>query len=151
MKLYKNLKKIYKKINFIADILLDLIISYVILTELYNRNEFSVYSVIYLLLGLSLFIEAIRRYLKKRPILLPLFKQIKTILFTFILSLVFLTQGDEIPLEDVVNYDYGMSSIPFLLAGLLFFTISLTICTRKILNKPSLGDLFKQFINRYKK
>ena len=63
----------------------------------------------------------------------------------------FLTQGDEIPLEDVVNYDYGMSSIPFLLAGLLFFTISLTICTRKILNKPSLGDLFKQFINRCKK
>ena len=141
MKLYKNLKKIYKKINFIADILLDLIISYVILTELYNRNEFSVYSVIYLLLGLSLFIEAVRKYFKKPPIFLPLFKQIKTILFTFVLSLVFLTQW----------YDYGMSSTSFLLVGLLFLAISVTICIRKILKKPSLGDLFKQFRNRYKK
>ena len=141
MKLYKNLKKIYKKINFIADILLDLIISYVILTELYNRNEFSVYSVIYLLLGLSLFIEAVRKYFKKPPIFLPLFKQIKTILFTFLFSLVFLTQW----------YDNGMSSTSFLLVGLLFLAISVTICIRKILKKPSLGDLFKQFRNRYKK
>ena len=141
MKLYKNLKEIYKKINFIADILGDFIISYAIFAELYNRGVFSMYSIIYLLLGLSLFIEAIRRYLKKRPILVPLFKQIKTILLTSILSLVFLTQW----------YDYGMSSTPFLLVGLLFFAISLTICIRKILNKPSLGDLFKRFINRYKK
>ena len=141
MKLYKNLKKIYKKINFIADILFDFIISYAVLVELYNRGEFSIYSIIYLLLGLSLFIEAVRKYFKKPPIFLPLFKQIKTILFTFLFSLVFLTQW----------YDNGMSSTSFLLVGLLFLAISVTICIRKILKKPSLGDLFKQFINRYKK
>ena len=141
MKLYKNLKKIYKKINFIADILGDFIISYAVLVELYNRGEFSIYSIIYLLLGLSLFIEAVRKYFKKPPIFLPLFKQIKTILLTFVLSLVFLTQW----------YDYGMSSTSFLLVGPLFLAISVTICIRKILKKPSLGDLFKQFRNRYKK
>ena len=141
MKLYKNLKKIYKKINFIADILYNFIISYAIFAELYNRGEFSMYSIIYLLLGLSLIIEAVRKYFKKPPIFLPLFKQIKTILFNFVLSLVFLTQW----------YDYGMSSTSFLLVGLLFLAISVTICIRKILKKPSLGDLFKQFRNRYKK
>ena len=141
MKLYKNLKKIYKKINFIADILYNFIISYAIFAELYNRGEFSMYSIIYLLLGLSLIIEAVRKYFKKPPIFLPLFKQIKTILFTFLFSLVFLTQW----------YDNGMSSTSFLLVGLLFLAISVTICIRKILKKPSLGDLFKQFRNRYKK
>jgi len=141
MKLYKNLKKIYKKINFIADILFDFIICYLVIVELYNRGEFSIYSIIYFLLGLSLFIEAIRKYFKKPPIFLPLFKQIKTILFTFVLSLVFLTQW----------YDYGMSSTSLLLVGLLFLAISVAICIRKILKKPSLGDLFKQFRNRYKK
>ena len=141
MKLYKNLKKIYKKINFIADILYNFIISYAIFAELYNRGEFSMYSIIYLLLGLSLIIEAVRKYFKKPPVFLPLFKQIKTILFTFVLSLVFLTQW----------YDNGMSSTSILLIGLLFLAISVTICIRKILKKPSLGDLFKQFRNRYKK
>ena len=141
MKLYDNLKKIYKKINFIADILYNFIISYAIFAELYNRGEFSMYSIIYLLLGLSLIIEAVRKYFKKPPIFLPLFKQIKTILFTFVLSLVFLTQW----------YDNGMSSTSILLVGLLFLAISVTICIRKILKKPSLGDLFKQFRNRYKK
>ena len=141
MKLYKNLKKIYKKINFIADILYNFIISYAIFAELYNRGEFSMYSIIYLLLGLSLIIEAVRKYFKKPPVFLPLFKQIKTILFTFVLSLVFLTQW----------YDNGMSSTSILLVGLLFLAISVTICIRKILKKPSLGDLFKQFRNRYKK
>ena len=141
MKFYKNLKKIYKKINFIADILFDFIICYLVIVELYNRGEFSMYSIIYLLLGLSLIIEAVRKYFKKPPIFLPLFKQIKTILFTFVLSLVFLTQW----------YDYGMSSTSLLLVGLLFLAISVTICIRKILKKPSLGDLFKQFRNRYKK
>ena len=75
------------------------------------------------------------------PIFLPSFKQIKTILFTFLFSLVFLTQW----------YDYGMSSTSFLLVGLLFLAISVTICRRKILKKPSLGDLLKQFRNRFKK
>ena len=149
MKLYENLKKIYKKINFIADILFDFIISYAVLVELYNRGEFSIYSIIYLLLGLSLFIEAVRKYFKKPPIFLPLFKQIKTILLTFIFSLVFLIQYFQMIF--IPGYDYGMSSTPFLLVGLLFLTISITICIRKILKKPSLGDLFKQFRNRYKK
>ena len=46
-------------------------------------------------------------------------------------------------------YKIGMSSkssIPWLLLGLLFFIISI----RKILKKPSLGELLKQFRNRYK-
>ena len=141
MKLYKNLKKVYRKINSITDILFDFIMSYGMLAEWYNRGMFSLHSIIWLFLGVSFFITAIRKYLKKPPIFLPLFKQIRTILLTFVLSLVFLTQW----------YNYGMSSTSFLLVGLLFLAISITICIRKILKKPSLGDLFKQFRNRYKK
>ena len=141
MKLYKNLKKVYRKINSTTDILFDFIMSYGMLAEWYNRGVFSTHSIIWLLLGLSFFITAVRKYLKKPPIFLPLFKQVRTILLTFVLSLVFLTQW----------YDYGMSSTSFLLVGLLFLAISITICIRKILKKPSLGDLFKQFRNRYKK
>ena len=140
MKLYKNLKKIYKKINSIADILLDLILSHATFIEWYSRGVFSIDSIIWLLLGLSFLITAIRKYLKKPPIFLPLFKQVKTILLTFILSLVFLTEW----------YNYGMSSISLLLIGLLFLVISITICIRKKLKKPSLGELFKQFRNRHK-
>ena len=138
---YKELKKIYKKINSITDILFDFIISYGMFAEWYNRGVFSTHSIIWLLLGLSFFITAVRKYLKKPPVFLPLFKQIRTILLTFVLSLVFLTQW----------YDYGMSSTSLLLVGLLFLAISVAICIRKILKKPSLGDLFKQFRNRYKK
>ena len=138
---FDNLKKIYKKFIFITDILFDFILSYAILAEWYNRGMSSISSMPWLLVSLLFFITAVRKSLKKPPIFLPLFKQIKTILFTFVLSLVFLTQW----------YDNGMSSTSFLLVGLLFLAISVTICIRKILKKPSLGDLFKQFRNRYKK
>ena len=141
MKLYENLKKVYRKINSITDVLFDFIISYMMLAEWYNRGLFSMHSIIWLFLGVSFFITAVRKYLKKPPIFLPLFKQVRTTLLTFVLSLVFLTQW----------YNHGMSSTSFLLVGLLFFAISITICIRKILKKPSLGDLFKQFRNRYKK
>ena len=141
MKLYENLKKVYRKINSITDVLFDFIISYMMLAEWYNRGLFSMHSIIWLFLGVSFFITAVRKYLKKPPIFLPLFKQVRTTLLTFVLSLVFLTQW----------YDYGMSSTSLLLVGLLFLAISVTLCIRKILKKPSLGDLFKKFRNRYKK
>ena len=141
MKLYENLKKVYRKINSITDVLFDFIISYMMLAEWYNRGLFSMHSIIWLFLGVSFFITAVRKYLKKPPIFLPLFKQVRTTLLTFVLSLVFLIQW----------YNHEMSSTSFLLVGLLFLDISITICIRKILKKPSLGDLFKKFRNRYKK
>ena len=136
-----NLKKIYKEFIFITDILFDSILGYRMLIEWYNIGMSSLSSIPWLLLSFLFAITAVRKSLKKPPIFLPLFKQIKTILFTFLFSLVFLTQW----------YDNGMSSTSFLLVGLLFLAISVTICIRKILKKPSLGDLFKQFRNRYKK
>ena len=127
MKLYKNLKKIYKKINFIADILYNFIISYAIFAELYNRGVFSMYSIIYLLLGLSLFIEAVRKYFKKPPIFLPLFKRVRIILFPFVISLILLTQW----------YNDDMSSMSVLLGGLLFFIVSVIVAVRKFKKKSS--------------
>ena len=135
-----NLKKIYIKFIFITDILAFFILSYAMLTEWYNRGM-SMNSIIWLLLSLSFFTVAIRKILQKPPLFLPLFKQVKYILLTFVISL------------SLFNYwfDHGMSSIPFLLVGLLFLIISITIAIRKILKKPSLGELLKQFRNRYKK
>ena len=140
MEFYENLKKVYKKLIFITDILFNFILSYAMLTEWYNRDVSSMSSIPWLVLGLSFFITAVRTILRKPPIFLPLFKQLRTILLTFILSLSLFTHW----------FDSGMSSIPFLLGGILFFIISITIGIRKILKKPSLGELFKQFRNRYK-
>ena len=140
MEFYENLKKVYKKLIFITDILFNFILSHAMLTEWYNRDISSISSIPWLLLGLSFFITAVRTILRKPPIFLPLFKQLRTILLTFILSLVLFTHW----------FDSGMSSIPFLLGGILFFIISMTIGIRKILKKPSLGELLKQFKNRYK-
>ena len=149
MEFYENLKKVYKKLIFITDILFNFILSHAMLTEWYNRDISLISSIPWLLLGLSFFITAVRTILRKPPIFLPLFKQIKTILLTFIFSLVFLIQYFQMIL--IPGYDYGMSSTPFLLVGLLFLTISITICIRKILKKPSLGELFKQFRSLHKK
>ena len=61
----------------------------------------------------------------------------------FILSYAMLTEW----------YNRGMSSLSstsWLLLGLLFFSIGVTIGVRKILKKPSVGELLKQLRTRYK-
>ena len=132
-----NLKKIYRKFIFITDILAFFILSYAMLTEWYNRD---MSSMSWLLLGLLFFITGLRTMLKKPPIFVPLFKETKTMLFNFVISLALLTQW----------YDNGMFSMSILIGGLLFFSIGVTIGVRKILKKPSFGELFKQLRTRYK-
>jgi len=132
-----NLKKIYIKFIFITDILAFFILSYAMLTEWYNRG---MSSMSWLLLGLLFFITGLRTMLKKPPIFVPLFKETKTMLFNFVFSLVLLTQW----------YDNGMFSMSILIGGLLFFSIGITIGVRKILKKPSFGELLKQLRTRYK-
>ena len=131
-----NLKKIYLKFIFITDILSYLILCYAMLTEWYNRG---MSSMPWLLLGLLFFITAVRKILKKPPILMPLFKQLRTMLFNFIASLHMLGQ-----------WSYG-ASVGVLNVGLLFFIIGVTIGIRKILKKPSLGELFREFMNQRKR
>ena len=140
MEFYENLKKVYKKLIFITDILFNFILSYAMLTEWYNRGMSSLSSTSWLLLGLLFFITGLRTMLKKPPIFVPLFKETKTMLFNFVISLVLLTQW----------YDNGMFSMSILIGGLLFFSIGVTIGVRKILNKPSFGELLKQLRTRYK-
>ena len=132
-----NLKKIYIKFIFITDTLAFFILSYAILTEWYNRG---MSSISWLLLGLLFFITGLRTMLKKPPIFVPLFKETRTMLFNFVISLVLLTQW----------YDNGMFSMSILIGGLLFFSIGVTIGVRKILKKPSFGELLKQLRTRYK-
>ena len=132
-----NLKKIYIIFIFITDTLAFFILSYAILTEWYNRG---MSSISWLLLGLLFFITGLRTMLKKPPIFVPLFKETKTMLFNFVFSLALLTQW----------YDNGMFSMSILIGGLLFFCIGVTIGVRKILKKPSFGELFKQLRTRYK-
>ena len=132
-----NLKKIYIKFIFITDTLAFFILSYAMLTEWYNRD---MSSMSWLLLGLLFFITGLRTMLKKPPIFVPLFKETKTMLFNFVFSLALLTQW----------YDNGMFSMSILIGGLLFFSIGVTIGVRKILKKPSFGELFKQLRTRYK-
>ena len=132
-----NLKKIYIKFIFITDILAFFIFSYAMLTEWYNKG---MSSMSWLLLGLLFFITGLRTMLKKPPIFVPLFKETRTMLFNFVISLVLLTQW----------YDNGMFSMSILIGGLLFFSIGVTIGVRKILKKPSFGESLKQLINRKK-
>jgi len=132
-----NLKKIYIKFIFITDTLAFFILSYAMLTEWYNRD---MSSMSWLLLGLLFFITGLRTMLKKPPIFVPLFKETKTMLFNFVISLALLTQW----------YDNGMFSMSILIGGLLFFSIGVTIGVRKILKKPSFGELLKQLRTRYK-
>ena len=132
-----NLKKIYIKFIFITDILAFFILSYAMLTEWYNRG---MSSTSWLLLGLLFFITGLRTMLKKPPIFVPLFKETRTMLFNFVISLVLLTQW----------YDNGMFSMSILIGGLLFFSIGVTIGVRKILKKPSFGELLKQLRTQYK-
>ena len=132
-----NLKKIYIIFIFITDTLAFFILSYAMLTEWYNRG---MSSISWLLLGLLFFITGLRTMLKKPPIFVPLFKETKTMLFNFVFSLALLTQW----------YDNGMFSMSILIGGLLFFSIGVTIGVRKILKKPSFGELFKQLRTRYK-
>ena len=132
-----NLKKIYIKFIFITDTLAFFILSYAMLTEWYNRD---MSSMSWLLLGLLFFITGLRTMLKKPPIFVPLFKETRTMLFNFVFSLALLTQW----------YDNGMFSMSILIGGLLFFSIGVTIGVRKILKKPSFGELFKQLRTRYK-
>ena len=132
-----NLKKIYIKFIFITDTLAFFILSYAMLTEWYNRG---MSSISWLLLGLLFFITGLRTMLKKPPIFVPLFKETRTMLFNFVISLALLTQW----------YDNGMFSMSILIGGLLFFSIGVTIGVRKILKKPSFGELLKQLRTRYK-
>ena len=132
-----NLKKIYIKFIFITDTLAFFILSYAMLTEWYNRG---MSSMSWLLLGLLFFITGLRTMLKKTPIFVPLFKETRTMLFNFVFSLALLTQW----------YDNGMFSMSILIGGLLFFSIGITIGVRKILKKPSFGELLKQLRTRYK-
>ena len=135
-----NLKKIYLKFIFITDILAFFILSYAMLTEWYNRVISSMSSISWLLLGLLFFITGLRTMLKKPPIFVPLFKETKTMLFNFVISLALLTQW----------YDNGMFSMSILIGGLLFFSVGVIIGVRKILKKPSFGELLKQLRTRYK-
>ena len=132
-----NVKKIYIKFIFITDILAFFILSYAMLTEWYNRG---MSSMSWLLLGLLFFITGLRTMLKKPPIFVPLFKETKTMLFNFVISLALLTEW----------YNNGMFSMSILIGGLLFFSIGVTIGVRKILKKPSFGELLKQLKTRYK-
>ena len=132
-----NLKKIYIKFIFITDTLAFFILSYAMLTEWYNRG---MSSMSWLLLGLIFFITGLRTMLKKPPIFIPLFKETKTMLFNFVISLALLTEW----------YNNGMFSMSILIGGLLFFSIGITIGVRKILKKPSFGELLKQLRTRYK-
>ena len=132
-----NLKKIYIKFIFITDILAFFIFSYAMLTEWYNRG---MSSMSWLLLGVLFFITGLRIMLKKPPIFVPLFKETRIMLFNFVFSLALLTQW----------YDNGMFSMSILIGGLLFFSIGVTIGVRKILKKPSFGELLKQLRTRYK-
>ena len=133
-----NLKKIYIKFIFITDTLAFFILSYAMLTEWYNRG---MSSMSWLLLGLLFFITGLRTMLKNPPIFVPLFKETRTMLFNFVISLALLTQW----------YDNGMFSMSILIGGLLFFSIGVTIGVRKILKKPSFGELLKLLVNRYKR
>ena len=111
------------------------------LTEWYNRGMSTMSSMSWLLLGLLFFITGLRTMLKKTPIFVPLFKETRTMLFNFVFSLALLTEW----------YDNGMLSMSWLLlGGLLFFSIGTTIGVRKILKKPSFGELLKQLRTRYK-
>ena len=132
-----NLKKIYIKFIFITNTLAFFILSYAMLAEWHNRG---MSSMSWLLLGLLFFITGLRTMLKKPPVFVPLFKETKTMLFNFVISLVLLTQW----------YDNGMFSMSILIGGLLFFSIGITIGVRKILKKPSFGELLKQLRTRYK-
>ena len=135
-----NLKKIYRKFIFITDILFYFIFSYGMLTEWYNRGMSSLSSTSWLLLGLLFFITGLRTMLKKPPIFIPLFKETKTMLFNFVISLALLTEW----------YNNGMFSMSILIGGLLFFSIGVTIGVRKLLKKPPFGELLKQLRTRYK-
>ena len=135
-----NLKKIYIKFIFITDILAFFIFSYAMLTEWYNRGMSSMASIPWLLLGLLFFITGLRTMLKKPPIFMPLFKETRTMLFNFVISLTLLTQW----------YDNGMFSMSILIGGLLFFSIGVTIGVRKLLKKPPFGELLKQLRTRNK-
>ena len=132
-----NLKKIYITFIFITDILAFFILSYAMLTEWYNRG---MSSMTWLLLGLLFFITGLRTMLRKPPIFVPLFKETRTMLFNFVFSLALLTQW----------YDNGMFSMSILIGGLLFFSIGVTIGVRKILKKPSFGELLKRLRTQYK-
>ena len=135
-----NVKKIYIKFIFITDTLAFFILSYAMLTEWSNRGMSSMSSMSWLLLGLLFFITGLRTMLKKPPIFVPLFKETKTMLFNFVISLSLLTQW----------YDNGMFSMSILIGGLLFFSIGVIIGVRKILKKPSFGELLKQLRTRFK-
>ena len=132
-----NLKKIYIKFIFITDTLAFFILSYAMLTEWYNRG---MSSMSWLLLGLLFFITGLRTMLKKPPIFIPLFKETKTMLFNFVISLALLTEW----------YNNGMFSMSILIGGLLFFSIGVIIGVRKLLKKPPFGELLKQLRTRYK-
>ena len=110
------------------------------LTEWYNRGMSTMSSLSWLLLGLLFFITGLRTMLKKPPIFVPLFKETRTMLFNFVFSLALLTEW----------YENGMFSMSILIGGLLFFSIGVTIGVRKILKKPSFGELLKQLRIRYK-
>ena len=137
---FNNLKKIYRKFIFTTDILFDFILGYTILAEWYNRGMSSISSIPWLLVSLLFFITGLRTKLKKPPIFVPLFKETRIMLFNFVFSLALLTQW----------YDNGMFSMSILIGGLLFFSIGVTIGVRKILKKPSFGELLKQLRTRYK-
>jgi hypothetical protein len=107
------------------------------LTEWYNRG---MSSMSWLLLGLLFFITGLRTMLKKPPIFVPLFKETKTMLFNFVISLALLTEW----------YNNGMFSMSILIGGLLFFSIGVIIGVRKLLKKPPFGELLKQLRTRYK-
>ena len=128
---------LFIKFIFITDTLAFFILSYAMLTEWYNRD---MSSMSWLLLGLLFFITGLRTMLKKPPIFVPLFKETRTMLFNFVISLALLTEW----------YNNGMFSMSILIGGLLFFSIGVTIGVRKILKKPSFGELLKQLRTRYK-
>jgi len=145
-KFYKNLKKIFRKFIFITDILFYFIISYAMLTEWYYRGmPLFLPPMGFLILGLLLFITVVRKYLKKPPIYWQLFKQHKTTLITFVISLIFFKAW-----YDYYWFDFSMDSMLRLILGLLFYIISITIGVRKILKKTSFGELFGQFRTRNK-
>ena len=144
-KLLDKLKKIYKKFIFITDILFDILISRAMFTEWYSG---AIPSILWLLLGSVFLFGAIRKFYKKPPVLFPLFKQLKTILFSFVISFIFL-QGWYEGYWGITDWSSGDAML-FLIAGLLFFMTGVTITIRKILKKPSLGELLKQFIARRK-
>tara|TARA_Y100000758_G_scaffold269833_1_gene211539 strand:+ start:186 stop:569 length:384 start_codon:yes stop_codon:yes gene_type:complete len=114
----------YTKFIYATDIIFDLIMFKAILSEWIHRGIHLPSSLPWLFIALLFLLTAIRKFLKKPPIFIPLFKQFRIPLFTLIFSLMMLTKW----------YELGMLSIYLLIGGLLLMISSVVIFIKNINN-----------------